>query len=396
MGSKPADDFSPTTPGPQTTTKDHRPFLQAGMQVGRYRIVKRVGAGAMGEVYLALDDSLGRRAAIKVLGARHVGNDVIKERFLREARALARLSHPNLITVFEAGHLGEAQRPYFAMELLEGGDCQKLLDERGPLPSAAVAVIGAQAAAGLGEASRAQIIHRDVKPANLGISAQGVLKVTDFGLAKSFAMGKSLTGDGFVVGTADYIAPEQARGEELDERADVYALGGTLFHLVTGKPPFRSDNTTEVQRYVDVMRAHLTSPVPDPRRYAPECDADLADLIMRQMRKERDQRPTFDELAPILARIGARLHGDLPRVSRRLFTLPEGAPAAIVLPPVPDTAFATIAPPPSASPMSAAVVDSAADTSQLRAAITTHRPQLTAAAVLLLGGLAATLALLAR
>ncbi|HXU80934.1 MAG TPA: serine/threonine-protein kinase [Polyangia bacterium] len=302
-----------------------RPFLEEGSQVGRYRILKRLGTGAMGEVYLGIDESLGRRAAIKVLGGRHLTNPTTKERFLREARALARHAHPNLITVFESGVVG--QRPYYAMELLEGGDTQTLLEERGPLPSGVVAIIGAEAAAGLGEAARAHIIHRDVKPANLGISAHGVLKVTDFGLAKSHATeSKSLTGEGFVVGTADYIAPEQARGEPVDERADVYALGCTLFHLLTGRPPFRSGGKTDVQRYADVMRAHLNQPVPDARTLAPETDPELAELIMRLMHKQRDQRPTFEEVAPLLAGISARLGGELPRVTRKLFTLPTGAP----------------------------------------------------------------------
>jgi serine/threonine-protein kinase len=214
------------------------------------------------------------------------------------------------------------------MELLEGGDTQKLLEERGPLPSGVVARVGAEAASGLGHAARAGFVHRDVKPANLGISAHGVLKVTDFGLAKSFAAGKSLTGEGFVVGTADYIAPEQARGEDLDERADVYALGCTLFHLVTGRPPFRSEGQTQVQRYADVMRAHLLLPIPDARRLAPDIDGALAGLLTRLMDKDRDERPTFDDLASELTRMASRLHGDLPRVSRRQFTAPAGAPAA--------------------------------------------------------------------
>jgi serine/threonine protein kinase len=322
--SHPTNPIAPAAPPPREREK---PFLEEGTQVGRYRVLKRLGAGAMGEVYLATDEQLGRRAAIKVLGGRHLANPTVKERFLREARALARHAHPNLITVFESGFVGEAQRPYYAMELLEGGDTQKLLEERGPLPSGVVAIIGAEAAAGLGEAARAHIIHRDVKPANLGISAHGVLKVTDFGLAKSHTSEhKSLTGEGFVVGTADYIAPEQARGESVDERADVYALGCTLFHLLTGRPPFRSPGKTEIQRYADVMRAHLNQPVPDARTLAPETDAELADLIIRLMDKDREQRPTFEEAAPLLAGISRRLGGELPRVTRKLFTLPTGAP----------------------------------------------------------------------
>jgi serine/threonine-protein kinase len=213
------------------------------------------------------------------------------------------------------------------MELLEGGDTQKLLEERGPLPSGVVALIGAQAAAGLAHAARGGIIHRDVKPANLGISAHGTLKVTDFGLAKSAGAGKSLTGEGFVVGTADYIAPEQARGEDLDQKADVYALGCTLFHLATGRPPFRSAGATHVERYADVMRSHLHVPVPDARRLAPATDGALAAVMMRMMNKERAQRPALEELATELGKLASKLRGELPRVTRRPFTIPTGLAA---------------------------------------------------------------------
>jgi serine/threonine-protein kinase len=358
-----------------------KPLLQAGAVVGRYRILKKIGGGAMGEVYLAVDEQLGRRAALKVLGARHHANSTVRERFVREARALAHLSHPNLITVYEAGRTGDGL-PYFAMELLEGGDTQKLLEERGPMSSGVVALIGAQAAAGLGEAARAQIIHRDVKPANLGISAHGVLKVTDFGLAKAAAGGKNLTGEGLVVGTADYIAPEQARGEEVDERADVYALGCTLFHLLTGRPPFRSENGNDLQRYVDVMRAHLAMPVPDPRRLAPDADQELVELIMRLMGKHRDRRPTFDQLAPLLAQKARRLGGELPRVTRKLFTLPSGSNL-----PEPEPAASVV------DASASQIVVEVAASSQLEVAVS-RWPQVAGAAILVAGAVALAIALL--
>jgi eukaryotic-like serine/threonine-protein kinase len=307
------------------------PTIAADQLVGRYRVMRPIGTGAMGEVFLAIDDSLNRRAAIKLLGLKHLGDETVRERFLREARALARLNHPNLITVYESGFLGPEQRPYFAMELLEGGDTEKLMMEQGPLPSGVVALIGAQAAAGLGEAARAKIIHRDVKPANLGISAHGVLKVTDFSLAKSHAIERHLTARGFVVGTADYIAPEQARGEPLDERADVYALGCTLHHLLTGRPPYRSSGRTEVKQYVEIMQAHISAPIPDPRDLVPTVDEELALVIRAAMDKDRERRATFEELAPQLLRIHKRLGGQLPRLTRPLFTLPAPtAPMATV------------------------------------------------------------------
>jgi serine/threonine protein kinase len=306
--------------------------IATGEMVGRYRILRSIGNGAMGEVFLGVDDNLGRRAAIKLLGIKHLENETVRERFLREARALARLSHPNLITVYESGHIesGHARdnkRPYFAMELLEGGDVEKLLLERGPLPAGVVALIGAQAAAGLGEAARAQIIHRDVKPANLGISAQGVLKVTDFSLAKSHTIERNLTAKGFVVGTADYIAPEQARGEALDERADVYSLGCSLYHLITGRPPYRATGT-EVQRYVEIMQSHVSAPVQDPRQGGVDgVDDELAQVVMSCMDKDRERRPTFEELAPLLMRVHKRVGGGLPRLTRPIFSLPLGIQA---------------------------------------------------------------------
>jgi serine/threonine protein kinase len=291
--------------GPIRESGVQRPTLAEGDRVGRYRVIRLLGVGSTGEVFLGLDDSLGRQAALKLLGLDYLGDAKIRERFLREARALARLNHPHLITIYEAGEVGE--RPYFAMELLEGGDTRVLLNQRGALPSGVVALIGAHAASGLAEAARAGIVHRDVKPANLGITAKGVLKVTDFGIAKSPGSGPNLTDTGTIVGTVNYIAPEQARGEVLDQRADVYALGCTLYCLLTGKPPFQSGSL------VKVMAAHISAPVPDPRALVPGIDVELAALVQKCMRKARDQRPTLDALALALTAAHRRLGGELPR-----------------------------------------------------------------------------------
>jgi eukaryotic-like serine/threonine-protein kinase len=269
----------------------------------------------MGEVFLTVDDTLGRQAAVKVLGRQHLGDKVFRQRFVSEAQALARLSHTNLITVYEAGTLAHEDRPYFAMELLTGGEAGALLDERGPLPSRIVAAIAAGAGAGLGEAARASIVHRDVKPTNLGLTSQGVVKVTDFGVAKSKIHGR-LTVEGMTIGTVDYIAPEQARGEPVDERADIYALGATLFHLLTGTPPF---STVSNDAAVEIMTSHLYAKIPDPRVSTPDVDNDLAELIMWCMEKTPDCRPTFATLNPMLTKIHRRLRGQIPTVASKHF-----------------------------------------------------------------------------
>jgi serine/threonine protein kinase len=290
-----------------------------GDTVGRYRILDCIGVGAMGEVFLALDDALCRQAAVKLLAASQLGSATVRRRFLSEAQALARLSHPNLITIYEAGTHGAGKRPYFAMELLAGGDTAQLLEKEGPLPSGVVAAIAVQAAAGLGEAAQAGIIHRDVKPSNLGINVQGVLKVTDFGVAKSTAAGPNLTSKGVTMGTVNYMAPEQARGEPLDERADVYGLGCSLYDLLTGAPPFAREGGPAPEAAIDIISAHLHGPVPDPRAARSGVDDELAALVVACLAKDREQRPTFARLLPALAALDRRLGGALPRLGRKPF-----------------------------------------------------------------------------
>jgi serine/threonine-protein kinase len=286
--------------------------VAVGDMVGRYRLLERIGAGSMGEVYLAMDESLDRQAAVKLLGRTHLANPVLRTRFVTEARSLAHLSHPNLITIYEAGTAGDDERPYFAMELLEGGTTHDLLHKSGSaLGSAVVAAIAVQAAVGLREVALAGIVHRDVKPSNLGISAQGVVKVMDFGVVKTISGGPNLTADGVTVGTAEYIAPEQARGEPLDERADVYALGCTLFELLCGRAPFAPVGPEVTMSLIDKMCAHVFAPIPDPRAVQPGCDDELAAVLVDCLQKQRQQRPSFAALVPRLSKIHARLGGQL-------------------------------------------------------------------------------------
>ncbi|HVS01723.1 MAG TPA: protein kinase [Thermoanaerobaculia bacterium] len=218
--------------------------LSAGTVLGRYEILGQLGAGGMGEVYRARDPSLGREVALKVVsGAGHADPDLV-ERFEREARAVAALAHPNIVTVFDVGSAGGA--PYLVCELLDGTTLRRRL-QRGPLPVAEAVAWASQLLRGVGAAHALRIVHRDVKPENLFLTAAGLLKILDFGLAKlaggSVAEGMqdapALTQTGQVVGTVGYMAPEQLRGEPVDARADLFSVGAVLYEMISGKAPFR-------------------------------------------------------------------------------------------------------------------------------------------------------------
>ena len=273
-----------------------------GTEIGPYRIEGVIGAGSMGDVFRAVDVGLNRGVAIKILSERHRESSELRARFTREGRAVAAISHPNVVQVFATGTYQD--RPYIAMELLEGTDLASAVDARGPLPPLSAARAILDAARGLNAASRAGLIHRDVKPSNLVLLADGRVKVTDFGLAKPVDPGSepALTALGVVVGTPDYIAPEQARGETIDERVDVYALGGTLYFLLTGVPPFRTGVPVE-DKYLKVVARHLKNPPPDARERNPAADPALAELARRLLAKKPAERPDYPALIAELEQI---------------------------------------------------------------------------------------------
>src|SRR5678816_903535 len=237
---------------------------------------------------------------------KHRDSPELRQRFVREGRAVAAISHPNVVQVFATGSFDD--RPYIAMELLDGADLGSIVDKNGPLDSLTAAHAVLDAAQGLAAASRAGLIHRDVKPSNLVRLGDGRVKVTDFGLAKPVDPGSepSLTAMGVVVGTPDYIAPEQARGEAINERVDIYALGGTLYFLLTGMPPFRTGKPAE-DKYLKVVARHLRNPPPDAAVANPGCDRELAELARTMMSKKPAERPSYDELIAQLSRIVSRL-----------------------------------------------------------------------------------------
>jgi eukaryotic-like serine/threonine-protein kinase len=254
---------------PQTSTK-------------RYRPVRLLGHGGMATVELAHDTELDRPVAIKRLAANLAANEEYKQRFLREARLAARLSHPNIVAVYDAG--AEHGVPYIVMEYVEGETVSDLLRRRGRLEPAEAVAQALQACSGLETAHEAGLVHRDIKPQNLLITPDGTLKIADFGIARSLD-GTKLTQAGTVLGTAAYLAPEQAAGEQVTATADIYALGAVLYELLTGRPPYEADSLAEL--FVKQTEGSIT-PL---RELAPVAPARLEDAVMHALARASEYRP---------------------------------------------------------------------------------------------------------
>jgi len=208
--------------------------LSTRLVAGRYEIERPLGHGAMATVDLAHDVELDRSVALKRLAENLSRDEELRARFLREGRLAARLAHPNVVRIFDVGE--DDERPFIAMEYVDGETLAELVRRRGPLPAREVAELGAQICRALAAAHEAGLVHRDVKPQNLLLGSNRLLKLGDFGIAFGLG-GTRLTMAGTVLGTAAYLAPEQARGEEVTAAADVYGVGAVLYELLTGRPP---------------------------------------------------------------------------------------------------------------------------------------------------------------
>ena len=248
---------------------------------GRYRLEARIGAGGMSTVYRALDETLQRQVAIKLMN-REVATDSDQlERFRREARAVAQLSHPHIVGVIDAGE--DEGRPYIVFEYVEGETLKERIRRRAALPIAEAVAYAIEIARALGAAHARHIVHRDVKPQNVLIDEEGSAKVTDFGIARTLDE-EGLTADGRVLGTTDYVSPEQALGQPVTGQSDLYSLGVVLYEMLTGEVPFKGDNQ------VAVAMKHVREELPDVQVKRPEVSAALAAVVDTATAKRQQDR----------------------------------------------------------------------------------------------------------
>lgn len=248
---------------------------------GRYRLETQVGAGGMSTVHRALDEKLNRPVAVKLMHRATAADSDQLERFRREAKAVARLSHPHLVAVIDAGD--DDGRPFIVFEFIGGETLKARIRRNGRLDVAESVAFAIEIARALDCAHSAGIIHRDVKPQNVLIDTEGRARVTDFGIARTMDE-HGLTADGRVIGTTDYVSPEQALGEQVGAASDVYSVGVVLFEMLTGGVPFTGDSP------VAVAMCHVRDPMPDVRAKRPEVSATLASIIDKATAKDLDQR----------------------------------------------------------------------------------------------------------
>jgi len=263
----------------------------------RYEVEELVGAGGMSSVYRAHDRLLDRKVALKVMH-QHFGEDPeYVERFRREARSVAALSHPNVVTVIDRGEHGGRQ--FIVFEYIDGENLKQLIQRRGQAPVKTALELAGQIAQALSFAHQQGLVHRDVKPQNVLLNGDGTAKVTDFGIARSLDVQHGMTQTGTVLGTSDYIAPEQAQGQNVDEQTDIYSLGVVLYELLTGEVPFPGES------FVAVAMRHINEPPPPIRDKRPDVPPRVEALVQKAMAKE--PRDRFRSMAEFCAAMDACL-----------------------------------------------------------------------------------------
>lgn len=273
------------------------------MNFGKYKAEKKLGKGAMGEVYYGIHPNLDIPIAIKTLSKALIEDELFIERFVREAKMAARLRHENAIMIYDADH--DEENHFIVMEFVAGGDLSDLIEKKGRLPEDQALHITGCIASALQAAAKFNIIHRDIKPENIMLSEDGTPKLADLGIARQNSDGQTnTTMTGVIVGTPSYLAPEQAHDSKgVDARADIYALGCTLFKMLCGECPYKGETA------LSVMMKHVNEPVPDIRKQVPEISERTAELLMKMMAKKPDERPqSADELITLIneAKNGSR------------------------------------------------------------------------------------------
>jgi eukaryotic-like serine/threonine-protein kinase len=286
--------------------------VERELVANRYELGEQLGSGGMSSVYRAFDTQLERHVALKILHDRYGSDQDHVDRFRREARAVAQLSHPHVVTVIDRGD--EDGRQFIVFELVDGEDLKALVERGGPLPVRRVLELGLEIGAALAFAHGQGLVHRDVKPQNVLLDGEGRAKVTDFGIVRSLeAVGTTETGT--VLGTSHYVAPEQARGEKVDAKTDVYSFGVVLFELLAGEVPYSGDS------FVAVALRHANDPVPDVLERRPDTPLRLAALVGRCLAKSPADRPSMDEvvaeLTACLAELDAKEGEEATMIVRR-------------------------------------------------------------------------------
>ncbi len=270
--------------------KDERARTEGGVhvkkQIGGYRLIRRIGEGGMGEVYLAEQLSMHRTVAIKILHQKWADDEEFRKRFLLEARAAGKLSHPNVIQVFDVGKYQGLY--YFSMEYIDGVTVDDLIRHEGPIGLEKVIDVTLQVCEALEYLSEQGIVHRDIKPANIMVMKDGTVKLADFGFIQQAMVDRELMQEGTTIGTPDYISPEQARGQrDLDVRSDIYSLGASVFHMLAGKTMYAGSCST-------VMRAHIDSQPPKLKNLRGDVPERLVEIVGRMTAKspiDRYQSP---------------------------------------------------------------------------------------------------------
>lgn len=304
---------APTPPAPTGSIRDgdpsrfpskaDTPVRQLSMNFGKYAIIEELGDGTLGVVYKAHDSLIGRLVALKTISASLVGSEDFLQHFYREAQSAATLTHPNIISVYDIGQ--ENQTPYIAMELLDGESLEQVIYRQDPMSLSQKLDYMVQICRGLDYAHRCGVVHRDIKPANLMVTKDGTLKLVDFGIARVMAAPGEKAG--LVLGTVEYMSPEQVRGEPVDARADIWSAGLVFYELLTYRKAFSADNLARVM-------LNIISLEPRPiRQFAPDCPPELETLVLKMLRKNVAERfQTMDEVLRELDPLQRRFKSAIP------------------------------------------------------------------------------------